>query len=134
VVSQENTEVALRAVSALNRGDIPGLLDEYDEDIEIVLAESAIPEPGTHRGRAAAEALLSDIWATIENFKADVSEMREVGERMLFLVHFYGRGAGSGVDVRQEFSWLYSFSANKISRLEIYGSWDEGLAAAGLRE
>ena len=127
-------EIAQRAVAALNRGDVPGLLDEYAEDIEIVVAGSASPEPGTHRGRAAAEAFLHDIRSTVENFKADVSEMREVGERILFLVHFYGRGAGSGADLRQEFSWLYSFSANKISRLEIYGSWDEGLAAAGLRE
>ena len=133
-MSQENVEIARRAVSALNRGDIPGLLDEYEEDIEIVLARSATPEPGAHRGRAAAEKFLRDIWATIENFKADVSEMREVGERILFLVHFYGRGAGSGVDVREEYSWIYSFSANKISRLEVYGSWDEGLAAAGLLE
>jgi ketosteroid isomerase-like protein len=133
-MSRENVEVAQRAVSALNRGDISSMLDQYDEDIEIVLAGSAIPEPGIHRGRAEAEAFLNDIWATIENFKADVSEMRETGERILYLVHFHGRGGGSGVDVRQEFSWLYSFSAGKISRIEIYGSWSEGLAAAGLSE
>ena len=105
-MSQENVETAERAVAALNRGDIPALLDEYDDDVEIVLAGSAIPEPGTHQGRAAAERFLHDIWATIENFKADVSEMRDVGERILFLVHFYGRGAGSGVDVREAYSWI----------------------------
>ena len=133
-MSRDNVETAKRAVAALNDRDLARLLAEYHPEVVLSVASSATPEPAVHRGINEAGAFLDEIWTTLEGFEAEIARSIEVGDRIVFLVHFVGRGAGSGASVRQQFGWFYAFRDGKICRIDVFGSWAETLEAVGFSE
>ncbi len=70
-------------------------------------------------------------WA---NFKADVEEITDAGERVLVGERQTGRGEGSRIPLDQQFFTVYTLRAGKIVRVVWLSSRTEALEAAGLSE
>jgi uncharacterized protein len=64
---QENVQIVKDAYAAFGRGDIPGLLASFAEDIEWTTPGEGLPLAGTYRGHAA-----------VGNFFQKVSEVMEL--------------------------------------------------------
>jgi ketosteroid isomerase-like protein len=114
-----------RLYEAWARGDIPGPVELFAEDVEYVNPPGAI-EPGTRSGVAefarAGEKLL-DAW---EFWEGEPEEMKTAGDRVAVRVHFRARGRGSGAEVEGYESALFTFRDGKVARYE----WFHGEAGA----
>jgi ketosteroid isomerase-like protein len=75
-----------------------------------------------------------DEWRALWNVHIDVSEVRDLGDSVLVLAVFRGKGKGSGAEVAQSVGYLFEFEDGLIRRATAYLSPEEALEAAGLRE
>lgn len=119
-----------QGMEAFNDGDLERVSRFMADDVE-VRAAAEVGEPGTYHGR---ERFLqwNDVWMEAwETFHIDVEEVEQVDdENFLVHVHQSGRGRGSGVEVSQQVTYLFTIRDDLIRRLHIYPDRESALAAA----
>ncbi|HEY4897723.1 MAG TPA: nuclear transport factor 2 family protein [Solirubrobacteraceae bacterium] len=100
-MSQENVEIVKQLMDAHDRRD----LDDFDElttpDFEWVPAMAVSLGTDVYRRREGIEAYFRDSGETWEDLRdvRSMSEFRDLGDRVLVLSRFAGRGRSSGVSV-----------------------------------
>jgi ketosteroid isomerase-like protein len=114
------------------RGDM--YVGEFvDPDIQFVRVGSELPDfAGEWHGidgmrRATVEYL--NVW---ENYRFEVEQMIDLGDRVLVLERQLARGKRSGADISQEVGTLLTLRDGKIVRWEYYWERAEALEAAGM--
>ena len=125
-MSQENVEVVLEAVAAMNRSDTEAFLEAFHPDV--VWEESGDVFPGlrgTYRGPAGVrkwfEAAFLEVW---ENFNVEVTEVANVGDAQVFLGTLTtARGAGSGVETELH---AWTSSGSRMARSQDVRSFSLG--------
>jgi uncharacterized protein len=88
--------------------DFPGLAGVYKDDRS--------PNPRLH-------AWLSP-W---EHWRAEAEELLEIGDHVVVLTQYFGRGKESGVEIRQEGAHVFQLRDGKVIRLEIFASREKAL-------
>jgi ketosteroid isomerase-like protein len=134
-MSQENVELALRALDAFTRRDVDAVDDLVSPDV--VWEEN--PElPGlreVYRGRAEVREWMVAVLEVFEHLDVEVVELTELGDDRVFAeILLTARGKGSGVPVELRFWTVLWFAESKITRREVSWSRDQALEAAGLSE
>jgi ketosteroid isomerase-like protein len=135
VMSEENVEIARRAVAAWNDGGVDAVLRFCPEDV----AWHPFPEwpdgPGSRTGHDGVRELL-DAWTdNFDEWAPAVTEVRDLGDRVLVFGEMAARIKGSGVPIRQPLSWVcWDFRDGQIGEMRFFLNWDEALEAAGLRD
>jgi ketosteroid isomerase-like protein len=84
-MSQENVENTRRAFEAWNRRDVDGWLDQADPDVEWIPASPAAVERSVYRGHEEVREAFAAIWETWEEFRFEESEIRDLGDDVLWL-------------------------------------------------
>ena len=130
-MSQENIEVAERLAPAFNRRDLNAFLDLLAPDVEWVPLLGVL-EGRAYRGheeiRQWIEALATD-W---EIFEVYYDELQDLGDQVLALGGWRGRGRASGVELGDRpATWLIDLQAGKVTRLQTFTDRAEALAAVG---
>ena len=128
---QRNLEVVTRIGELWNAGDLDGLLELYDDDVE-VLTDPGWPEGPTQGKDAFANTTREwrAAWATID---VTPGEVRAIGgDRVLAEGFWDSRGAASGISGRMEFGFLYTLRDGLIVRQQWFLDQSEGRRAAGL--
>ena len=135
-MSEENVEVVQRAwEAAWVRKDNDTALALYDPDVQIDL--TAVPHVGQSRvyfGLEGVQEWLRDLLASFAEMKVEVEEWIDAGERVIAMVHNYGRGKRSGVAVDKLEAHLWTVRDGLLVRLQIFPTRAEALEAAGLSE
>jgi ketosteroid isomerase-like protein len=136
-MSEENVEAVNRAIEAVNRRDIEAVLEEVDPEAEW-------PHPGFHvalggeatvyRGHEGVRKVLQDLYELFVEVEVLVSEIRDLGDRIVVTGGLRGRGAESGADVTTPWGAVVEFKDGKGIRLSDYLDPNEALEAAGLSE
>ena len=97
-MSRENVEGVLRGYEALNRGDLEAAVEGVAPECELALPPM-LPEADTHQGRDG----LRRIWETwresFEEFRLEVEEAIDAGDRVVVMAAVRGTGKDSGADV-----------------------------------
>jgi ketosteroid isomerase-like protein len=134
-MSQENVEIIEGWARAWNRGDRDGWLTATHPDVEWSSAIQRQVEgtEGIYKGQAEVGRFW-DEWRALWNVHIDVSEVRDLGDSVLVLAVFRGKGKGSGAEVEQSIGYLFEFEDGLIRRASAYLTPQEALEAAGLRE
>jgi ketosteroid isomerase-like protein len=132
-VSAQNVEAVRRSWDAFARGDLEAFLADTAEDVEFE-EDPAFPEAATYRGREQILGYLASFQEGVSDHRFEIEELRDLGERVVALVHETARGTSSGVDVEQHPVFVYDFRDGRIIRVRAYLDRAEGLAAAGLAE
>ena len=135
-MSQENVEAIRRATAAYNRGDIDAMLEELDPEIEWHPALQGLlgGEATVYRGHEGVRNLVRDTGESFTELQASQSEFREIGEQVVAIGHFEGRGRESGVRTETAYNWLVEFKNGKAVRIREYLDPDEAIEAAELAE
>jgi uncharacterized protein len=135
-MSQENVEAIRRATAAYNRGDIDALLEELDPEIEWHPALQVLlgGEATVYRGHEGVRNFIRDTGEAFTELQAEQSEFRDLGEQVVAIGHFGGRGRESGVRTETSYAWLVEFRNRKGVRVREYLDPNEALEAAGLSE
>jgi ketosteroid isomerase-like protein len=134
-MSQENVELALRALDAFDRRDVDAFVAHLSPDV--VFEEN--PElPGlraVYHGRAEVREWMAAVLEVLEGLEVEVAEIRELGDDRVFSeTVMAARGRGSGVPVELRFWMVLWFAEGKITRRQVSWTRDEALEAAGLSE
>jgi ketosteroid isomerase-like protein len=136
-MSEENVEVVKRTIEAANRRDIEGVLEEADPEVEWPHAGFHVAlggEATVYRGHDGVRKVLQDIYELFDQVEVSVSEIRDLGDRIVVIGDLRGHGAESGADVTTPWGAVVEFQDGKAIRLDDYLSHAEALEAAGLPE
>ena len=130
-MSQENVEAIGRHWEAFARGDLDGFFADAADDIEFE-EDPAFPEAGTYRGRDEITRYLASFQEQMADHRFEVEELRDLGDRVLALLHETARGTSSGIDVDQHPAFLYEFRDGAIVRVRAYLDRAQAFEAVGL--
>jgi ketosteroid isomerase-like protein len=133
-MSEENVEAFKRSLAAGNRGDVEALLAELDPKVEWHAALPMLGGEAVYRGHEGVREFLLDVWEVIADTEFDFPEIRDVGDKVVGLGHFRGRGKGSGVETETPFAYVAQFRGGKAIRVRAYLDPQQALAAIGLSE
>jgi ketosteroid isomerase-like protein len=134
-MSEENVEAVLRLSEANNRRDWDAVFDAYAPDIEWEDCSGLWGDWGVARGHDG----LRQAWRRWFEIFGDVrwdfdGEPIDAGNDVVATYRIHGRGRGSGVEVDQRLTLIWSVRDSKIARVRAYRERAEALEAAGLRE
>jgi ketosteroid isomerase-like protein len=87
-----------------------------------------------YRGREGVAKAIRRWNGTWSDWKMEVAELIDVGDRVLAVVRASGRGKGSGVDVAQQTFWTFGLRDRQIVHETILLDRAEALKAVGLRD
>jgi ketosteroid isomerase-like protein len=133
-MSQENVEVARQLIQAFNRRDLAAMTQRFDPQIEWKPGGPAAVERAVYRGRDEVSSGFAATWESWELFHMVESEVRDLGDSILWLGRAQMRGGASHVELDQEFAVQLLVRDGKIVRVQGFLTWLEALDAAGLRE
>jgi ketosteroid isomerase-like protein len=135
-MSQENVELARKAIDALNRGDFDALPAFLSPDVvwEALEGVSGIGE--LYRGRAEVREWIALMMEdTEERIHAEIEQMADLGDDRVFIaVVLTARRRGSGVPFEYRTWQIVWFADGLITRRQVFWTRAEALRTAGLRE
>jgi ketosteroid isomerase-like protein len=132
-MSEENVEIVVRALAALNERDIDGYLACCTEDIRLQTPLS--PGAGVYEGADGIRRLFAGIEDAGPDFRLDLERLEGVGGgRVLAFLRVSVHGRASGLPTPAETGNVYEFEEGKIRRIQIFLYRGEALEGAGLAE
>ena len=130
-MSQERVESVRKGIEAWNRHDFEHGADLLADDLEWVPASPAAVEQPVYHGKDSVEQAFNMIWDTWDLWEFEEHEIRDLGDRVLWLGRVHVRGGASQVELVQEAANMLDFDGDKVVRVQGFRSWDEAVAAAG---
>ena len=133
-MSQENVEIARHVFDAMNRDDLPAVMEHAAPDFAFDFSRSRSFE-GREYGRdeilASSEETLLGLW---ESVRWEPEEFIEAtGDRLVTVQTAYMRGRDD-IAVQTRGAWLWQFRDGRIARVTFFQERREALEAAGLSE
>ena len=133
-MSQENVEIVRRALDAYTAGDIEGMLSFLDPDAELHSAIISGAEGKAYRGHAGIWSWVAETQASFESLGMELTEFRDLGDRVLAFGRVHAKGRESGVALDSPTGWVFTLRDGKILRAEGYLDPGKALEVAGLEE
>jgi ketosteroid isomerase-like protein len=135
-MSQENVEIMRRYYEAWFRRD-PSEMGTLDPGIELH------PDPENewvgiddlYRVPEGVLAYMRTVEDAIEDYRPEVEQLLDAGDKVVTLAVESGRGRGSGAEVRSlQTAHVWTMREGRASRLDLYNDRSRALRAAGLEE
>jgi ketosteroid isomerase-like protein len=134
-MTSTNVELFEAGIGAYNRRDPEEFVALCEPDCEWHPFLSSLVEGTTgYRGHDGIRAWFRDIDSMFSEMRADVGEIRDLGNRVLGLGTIRARGRESGAEVSSPVGWLIEVREGKLRRGWAHASHEEALEAAGLQD
>jgi ketosteroid isomerase-like protein len=130
-MSQERVETVRQGIEAWNRHDFEHGADNLAEDVEWIPASPAAVEQPVYHGKADVARAFNQIWETWDLWEFEEQEIRDLGDRVLWLGRVHMRGGASQVEIIHDAANLLDFSGEKIVCVRGFRSWQDAIEAAG---
>jgi ketosteroid isomerase-like protein len=128
MTDNSNEDLYRQALAAFNRGGREALFPFFDEAVEIY--DPDLPGGGTSRGHDGLRKVLGQLLDGFEVLKVRDFELHSTGDRVVGLIHTYGRGLdGLEIELRDAHTWTYR--DGKIVYWRLYLDQREALSDAG---
>ncbi len=115
-MAQQDVETMRAAYEAFNRGDIPGALAAFDDQIEWREPGGGTAPRGTYQGT---ERVGGEVFAAIpesfEEFRAEPERFIDAGEHVVVIGRFRGRSKG-GRELDAPFAHVWTMRHGKAAR------------------
>jgi ketosteroid isomerase-like protein len=133
-MSQESVLLARRGYEALAAGDLEGVLALIDKEVEVEVhtGRPDLPETEILRGHAGFLENIRQLTEVFEDIRIAPKEFVEVGDDLMVLIHTTGHGKASGIKVENRVVHIWTFRDGKVTRLRVFLTKEEALAAMGL--
>ena len=126
---ETNVEIYTRMIEAFNREGVEGSMRYFSEDAEVYDPDA----PGSpYRGREAVAAFLSQLIEGMAAVEVRDFELLPAGDRVVGLIHTYGRGPEGGPEIELRDAHTLTFRDGKVVYWRAYLDRHEALADAGL--
>jgi ketosteroid isomerase-like protein len=130
-VSQENVEVVRRGIEAWNSHDAQLWLTYAAPDVEWIPAGPAAVEKARYYGHKEVASGLTSVWQTWDEFHFEESEVRDLGDSVLWLGRLKMRGAASHLALDQEFALRSVLREGRFVTVRAFPTWNDALEAEG---
>jgi uncharacterized protein len=131
-MSQENFEIVRRGYEAMNKREFARMSEFLHPEVEVDLSRNSL-NPDIYRGYEGFERLagvVEDVW---EDFRFEVHDLVDGGDRVVAEITISGTGRGSGVEAEMRIFNVWTLRDGKVIRLVGgYRERAEALEAAGL--
>jgi ketosteroid isomerase-like protein len=128
----EQSERLRAGIEEFNRtGRIP--TDLYAPEFELHQASSIVDTAGVFHGPDAPQASLDELSESFEDMTFEPERILEApGGEVVVLIHAFGRGRASGLELDNHIAWVWTFRDGKATRLVVYEEQGDALEAVGL--
>jgi uncharacterized protein len=134
-MSRENVEVVRRVAEAFTRGDMASVVGAVDPSIEWDLSRAATwPEQRVYRGFEAVLEFFGEWSGSWEDYRFEVEEIVDAGEKVLVVVRDEGRSRATGITLERRRGEVWTLRDGKVVRIDLFDNRAEAVEAAGLRE
>jgi ketosteroid isomerase-like protein len=133
-MSEENVELVRKSIEAWNQRDLETLMSYTTSDVEWEAGGPAAVEQPLYAGRDELTRGTEALWETWEEFRLQETEVRDLGDSVLWMGRMQLRGGASHVELDQEFAIRYWVRDGEIARGKAFLSWQEALEDDGLQE
>jgi len=132
-MSSEDVRALQRGYEALARGDLETLNSLVDPDFEI--GHRLVPESSAElRGPEALAANVSQIREVFGDVRWEPQEVIDLDGRLLVRVRFEGVAGHTALPFDEDIGHVYTLRDGRMVRLDVYRTWGEARAAAGLED
>ena len=111
-------------------GDLEGALALHDPDVEVHDRAEA-PDPQVYRGHEGVLRSLGVSQATFEGLDLVPEEFLDVGDRVVVVFRFRGKGRESGVPIDERLAHLWTVRDGRAVRMTVHSSQADAMRAAG---
>ncbi len=132
-MSQENVEIVLRGVAALNRGDADAFNALCDARFEMRLV-GAVGEPVSYAGPDGVRQFFRDMSESWADWGFEVDRTRDLGQHVLITGSQRGRGRVSGVEVDSPRACVLAVRDGLVTELRYFTEPDDAVRALELDE
>jgi ketosteroid isomerase-like protein len=132
-MSHKNLEIVKQFIDAFNQRQVEVFAGITTPDFEWTTSVMAI-EGEIFRGREGIDTYFERMIETWDEFRGIAHEVRDLGDRVLWLGRLEGRGRSSGVPIKTPLDVLFDFRDEKIWRMRSFLDHGEAMRAAGLSE
>jgi len=130
-VSGADIDLVRAQFEGVNQRDFDRVMNLYADDVVLVVHSSFGLEVGTARGKKDVGEWFGEWFRMFgPDYQFEIDEVREIGDAIFIRATHGGHGRASGVEVRNETSYLYWVRDGRVARVELFGERDEALTAA----
>jgi ketosteroid isomerase-like protein len=130
-MAETNVDVMRGHFEATNKRDFARAMDDYAEDVVLVVHSDAFLDAGTFGGKEAVGRYFGQWFATFQpGYHFELDELRDLGDYVLLVATHVGSGRTSGIEVRMQTGYHYTLRDGKIVRIEIFADRDQAADAA----
>jgi ketosteroid isomerase-like protein len=112
-----------------SRGNWRPSFEVYADDMEWGWSDEFPGLAGVYRDPTEPNPRLQAWLSEWEHWRAEAEEYLEIGDYVVVLAVYRGRGRGSGVEIDQEGAHVFKLRDGKVVRLEIFASRERALAS-----
>ena len=135
-MSEANVAAIRRMYDAWLAEDLKTVYKTFDRDIELHPDSEAtwVGVGEVYRGHEGVTAYMSAVYEAFEDYRPEVEELIDAGDRVLTLAIEHARGRGSGAPVQaNRTAHVWTMENGKAIRLDLYLNRDNAFAALGLQ-
>ena len=111
------------------RGNWRPAFDVYDPRMEWGWSSEFLGLGGVFEDRRDPNPRLHAWLSGWEDWRAEAEDYLEMGDYVVVLASYHGRGKGSGVEITQEGAHVFKLCDDKVVRLEIFASREKAIAS-----
>jgi ketosteroid isomerase-like protein len=124
-----DVELITRMYREWNRGDMDGLLEVFDTDVEVRPALGAFLAATVYRGHDGVRSWYEDTTEPWSELEAVPEQFVDAGGRTVVVVVLHARVSGGQVDLDSRIAHVVTVRDSKVVRLDGYAEPDAALAA-----
>jgi ketosteroid isomerase-like protein len=133
-MSEENVEIARRAVEAFNEGDVEGSIADLAPEFEYVATGRVPGAEGVYRGPEGWRRFLELFWGEFDEARIEIRDLVASDDHVVWAATFRGRGKQSGVETTWDRWQVWTLRDGKVVRGQGFTSESDALEVAGLSE
>ena len=122
-----NAELLAPIYEEWGRGNWRPRFELYHPDMEWGWSDEFPGLGGVHKDARNPNPRLLAWLSEWEDWRAQAEEYLELGDHVVVLASYHGRGRGSGVEIHQEGAHVFELRDGKIVRLEIFASREKAI-------
>ena len=130
-MSPGNAELIRPIYDEWGRGNWRPRFEVYDPHMEWGWSDEFLGLGGVYEDRRDPNPRLIAWLSEWEHWRAVADEFIEIGDYVVVLACYIGRGKGSGVEIRQEGAHVFKLRDGKVVRLEVFASRRKALESVG---
>ena len=126
-MASRNAELLRPVYEEWGRGNWRPSFDLYDPHMEWGWSSEFLGLGGVYEDRRNPNPRLRSWLSEWDYWRAEAEEYLELGDYVIVLATYHGKGRGSGVEIEQEGAHVWRLRYDKVIRLEIFASRERAI-------